>query len=864
MQSADLVKPKGLRLNSLLAKCTVFCGVIVLAVVLVIEYRAGQTKTAMVSEAITARAIDTTNLIALQVGGSIKFGNQLAVQDLVTGFLDNAKPDAEAVLVLNSDMNSVFQTEGDLLQLDTANAIAKRALEAGGTVQSDDGLMIASPAMFGQEGDAAGVVVTQWTAKYKIAKMLIDEETTLLIAAIVFVVALAGLMTFLWRSMSNPLVRIEAAMGRISGDDFDTPVPYTNRGDEVGEMARRLDLFRTQLSEARSSQLEAAFKGAAFEGSTAPMMIIDEELVVSFLNPSCSDMLSEMETDLLKLWPRSDKAQWIGANFDQLRPLAAAIDSIQLSASSAFPISEIVRIGEKHIQVKMNAALDSTGKMIGAVVQFSDRTEAQRNSALLASLDDNQVRIDFETNGSCTAVNENAVRLFGSAANINLGSFLSEKEDPDRVKRAVLSGESEAGKYDVGSEDGVVVLEGGFASVTGPDGAIERVIFLGNDVTQAETTKREARAVQAKVAEEQAKVVDGLGTALQKLATGNLDAEICEEFPVDYEMLRKDFNAAVLSLTDAIAAVSHNAESIRGETTEISSAADDLSRRTEKQAATLEETAAALDELTTSVRSGSSGADAASEMAGEAQSKAEEGGSVAREAVDAMDSIKTSSQEISKITSVFDDIAFQTNLLALNAGVEAARAGEAGRGFAVVATEVRALAQRSSDTAREINQLISTSGDQVREGVDLVDRTGAALSAIVTAVADITDRVGEIATSAREQAAGLQQINEAMNELDTVTQQNAAMFEETTAASHALTGEADALGRAIARFELPNSTQPNVSENLKAPAEQIEAAMPASASKVATSPASSVPRSVGNAALAMDTEFDNDTGWEEF
>ena len=185
MQSADLVKPKGLRLNSLLAKCTVFCGVVVLAVVLVIEYRAAQTKTAMVSEAITARAIDTTKMIALQVGGSIKFGNQLAVQELVAGFLDNAKPDAEAVLILNSDMNPVFQTEGELLQLDAATEIAKRALESGGAVQSDDGLMIASPAMFGQEGDAAGVVVTQWTAQHRLAKMLIDEETTLLIAAIV-------------------------------------------------------------------------------------------------------------------------------------------------------------------------------------------------------------------------------------------------------------------------------------------------------------------------------------------------------------------------------------------------------------------------------------------------------------------------------------------------------------------------------------------------------------------------------------------------------------------------------------------------------------------------------------------------------
>ena len=276
----------------------------------------------------------------------------------------------------------------------------------------------------------------------------------------------------------------------------------------------------------------------------------------------------------------------------------------------------------------------------------------------------------------------------------------------------------------------------------------------------------------------------------------------------------------------------------------------------------MEETAAALDELTSSVRSASTGADAASQIAGEAQSRAEEGGSVARQTVQAMAGIKTSSQEISKITSVIDDIAFQTNLLALNAGVEAARAGEAGRGFAVVATEVRALAQRSSDAAREINELITTSGEQVRQGVDLVDRTGTALSSIVDAVADITDRVSEIATSAREQATGLQEINQAVNELDSVTQQNAAMFEETTAASHALTTEADSLATAIARFRLPADAQISAQPKPKSPT-PIPAA-PAESAPAPAKPAAST--SQGSAAVELEFEPDEslDTGWEEF
>lgn len=317
---------------------------------------------------------------------------------------------------------------------------------------------------------------------------------------------------------------------------------------------------------------------------------------------------------------------------------------------------------------------------------------------------------------------------------------------------------------------------------------------------QAEATRRDAEA--SVLAAERSQVVQSVGDAMAALAQGDLTYRISGDIPPEYVALRDDFHEATGALRAALGLVFANAERIRGGGAAISASADDLSRRTEQQASSLEQTVAALDQITTTVRRTADGAVEAATAVGSARADAQQSGDVVRQAVDAMGSIEASSRQIETTIAVIGEIAFQTNLLALNAGVEAARAGESGKGFAVVASEVRALAQRSADAAKEINALIASSTRQVAVGVDLVGRTGKLLDRIVTQVTNVEGTVREIAVSAESQATGLRQVNVAVNQMDQVTQQNAAMVEKSTEASRALTRETEDLFASIATLDI--------------------------------------------------------------
>ena len=337
------------------------------------------------------------------------------------------------------------------------------------------------------------------------------------------------------------------------------------------------------------------------------------------------------------------------------------------------------------------------------------------------------------------------------------------------------------------------------------DAAIQKRALEGESAEQrqaAEAERARNEKAQAESAHQQAQVVEALAGGLSKMSSGDLTSRVDQAFAPEYEQLKRDFNATAESLQSTMRGIAESAGSMTSGAGEISTAADDLSRRTEQQAASLEETAAALDEITATVRRTSENATHARNVVGQAAKDAEVSGEVVRKAVAAMGEIEASAKQISQIIGVIDEIAFQTNLLALNAGVEAARAGDAGKGFAVVASEVRALAQRSAEAAKEIKALISTSSSQVEHGVALVGQAGEALKRITGQVATIDSLVATIAASAVEQSAGLNQVNIAVNGMDQVTQQNAAMVEESTAATQTLRREVEDLFAMIAQFKI--------------------------------------------------------------
>ena len=619
--------------------------------------------------------------------------------------------------------------------------------------------------------------------------------------AVVSAVLLIAVGWLFRRMTTTPLQRLSSAVQAALEGDFTPEIKEKRRKDEIGMLARAVSRLRDSLTVSVEQTRRANVNSIALDTSSTAVILTGADRRITYANKAAEQLLRKHEAAIRAIHRAFSVETLIGYSADQI--LATT-----LPRSATGTTRQGQQMDSGYLAVNISPLCDENGQMIGQILEWHDMTIDRRNAAVIEAINNNQLRIDLTTDARIDVINTAFADLLGNTPEALHGVSMSGKilHNGIPICQLMIERQPITGRFVLLLDGQEHQLEGAANPILNDEGKLTHFCLLASDVTMQQATLAKLDIEQKAMEEAQLRVVEALRAALEKLSDGNLASPIEQEFPQSYETLRLDYNTATTNLLLAIKQVLDNAHSIRNEAGQLAAAADDMSRRTEQQAATLEQTAAALNQLTAAVQSAADGAARANKMVSDAKSHAETSGNIVREAVTAMGEIEESSNKISKITSVIDEIAFQTNLLALNAGVEAARAGEAGRGFAVVASEVRALAQRSSDAAREIAGLISSSSNQVRRGVDLVGQAGDALGSIQISVTDIFSVVSDIAVSTREQSTGLNEINSAVHQLDQVTQQNAAMFEQSTAASQSLSREANSLISTMDRFSLGDAS----------------------------------------------------------
>ncbi|WP_018953819.1 methyl-accepting chemotaxis protein [Thioalkalivibrio sulfidiphilus] len=582
---------------------------------------------------------------------------------------------------------------------------------------------------------------------------------------------------------------------------------------------------------------------SAVDGAMTAIMMVDRDLVITYANKSTIELLGRNQAELRKIYPGFDVNKLVGTCIDDFHANPAHQRRL-LEDPANLPYRTDIQVGSLRFNLNVTAIMDAQGNYIGNTLEWSDVTEERRKEREVARL---QSAIDGSTSNimmcdddlNIVYVNPAVMAMFRKrAAELRqafpgfdpenlLGQNIDKFHKNPAHQRALLK---DPNRLPAKAEIKVLDLEFEVNAtyVSGPNGEYMGNMVEWKDITEMKDAERQIRDLVAGAARGEfsnridtgkyqgffqqlgellndlmdisEKGLTDVAEVIRRLAQGDLTGSIDAEYHGLFGQLKEDVNGTVENLRNTVEQIREGATSISTSASEISQGNTDLSQRTEEQASSLEETASSMEEMTSAVKSSADNARQANQLAAGARDQAERGGEVVGQAVAAMAEINSASKKIADIISVIDEIAFQTNLLALNAAVEAARAGEQGRGFAVVAAEVRNLAQRSAQAAKEIKSLIKDSVEKVEDGSRLVGDSGKTLEEIVTAVKKVSDIIAEIAAAAQEQSAGIEQVNKAVTQLDEVTQQNAALVEQAAASSEALDEQARALTELMAFF----------------------------------------------------------------
>jgi methyl-accepting chemotaxis protein len=661
--------------------------------------------------------------------------------------------------------------------------------------------------------------------------------------------------------VTKPLVYARGKLFEVSqGNYFDWV--EVSRNDEIGRMLQAIKMTQIKLGfdvmDARELAASSTRIKTAVDSVTTNVMLADQDYNIIYMNPAVTAMMQEAKDDIRELIPNFDPSTLIGTNIDVFhkdpshqRHLLDKLDStLQANLS----------VGKRCFLIIANPVFDADGKRIGTAVEWRDRTEelrlkqaeekqlemerqfARENARIRTALDNVSSSVMLADNErNIIYMNKNAHQLFS-------GAERDIREDLPNFNAANLIGTNIDGFHKDPNHQMRLLdnLKGTFQSELSIGGLVMRIVAnpvidhegnrLGTSVewtdrTQEVAVEKEIENIVAAarmgelndrlelankegffkhigvginaLLDDLKSMISDINKVVEAMSNGDLTQPIAGNYQGSFGALKDNFNNTVIHLGNMIRGMRDTVDVLGTASEEIASGNNNLSGRTEQQAANLEETAASMEELTSTVKNNSDNAQQANTMATAARRAADNGGSVVSQAVTAMQQISQSSNQIAEIIGVIDEIAFQTNLLALNASVEAARAGEQGRGFAVVATEVRNLASRSAEAAKQIKELIKDSVDKVGHGSKLVNDTGEALKEIDESVRKVNDIIGEIAAASAEQTAGIEQVNMAITNMDEMTQQNAALAEQTSAASVNMKENANQMQSSMAFFKTP-------------------------------------------------------------